>query len=139
MLLHRWIRSPGPARSPVVATTRVRELLGEVVPNVWVGSSKDPREMVEASQWVPPADLCVLTRGEEGGSYWCAEGREHTYPASPLPAPPVDAYGCGDSFAGALAYAVGMGLPTKAAVQLAARCGAACRSGRGPYAGQLRI
>ena len=123
----------------LVATTRVRELLGEVVPNVWVGSSKDPREMVEASQWVPPADLCVLTRGEEGGSYWCAEGREHTYPASPLPAPPVDAYGCGDSFAGALAYAVGMGLPTEAAVQLAARCGAACRSGRGPYAGQLRI
>jgi ribokinase len=49
----------------------------------------------------------------------------------------VDAYGAGDSFAGGLTYALGSGLDVEAALELAARCGAANLTGRGPYAGQL--
>jgi ribokinase len=49
-----------------------------------------------------------------------------------------DFYGCGDSFAAGLTYGLGAGLPIGEAVELAARCGAACATGRGPYEGQLR-
>ena len=49
-----------------------------------------------------------------------------------------DAYGCGDSFAGGLTYGLGADLPLPAALELGARCGAACLTGRGPYEGQLR-
>jgi ribokinase len=49
----------------------------------------------------------------------------------------VDAYGCGDSFAAGLTFALGMGKPAPDALALAAACGAACLTGRGAYAGQL--
>ena len=48
-----------------------------------------------------------------------------------------DAYGCGDSFAAGLTYGLGAGMAVEEALEVAARCGAACLSGRGPYAGQL--
>ena len=48
-----------------------------------------------------------------------------------------DAYGAGDSFAGGLTYALGAGWDLEPALALAARCGAACAAGRGPYTGQL--
>jgi ribokinase len=47
-------------------------------------------------------------------------------------------YGCGDSFAAGVTYGLGAGLPIGEALELGARCGAACATGRGPYAGQLR-
>ena len=56
-----------------------------------------------------------------------------TWAAEPLPGPPVDSYGCGDSFAAGLTYGLGAGMPV-AAAQLGARCGAHCLTGRGPYA-----
>ena len=68
-------------------------------------------------------------RGETSGSW----------EATPLPGPPVDAYGCGDSFAAALAYGLGAGMALPEAIELGARCGAACLCGRGPYAGQLEL
>jgi ribokinase len=49
----------------------------------------------------------------------------------------VDTYGAGDSFAGGLTYGLAAGLSTEEALALAARCGAACVTGRGPYEGQL--
>ncbi|HEX9313161.1 MAG TPA: PfkB family carbohydrate kinase, partial [Actinomycetota bacterium] len=58
-------------------------------------------------------------------------------PATPLPGPRVDAYGCGDSFAAGLTYGLGAGLPLEEVFDLAARCGASCMTGRGPYQGQL--
>jgi ribokinase len=122
----------------LVATTRVRELLEGIVPDAWVGSSRDPREQVDPLRLVGPAGLCVLTRGEQGGEYWTPDQQQHSYAATPLPGPVADAYGCGDSFAGALTYGLGQGLPAGQAVHLAARCGAACLCGQGPYAGQLR-
>jgi ribokinase len=49
-----------------------------------------------------------------------------------------DAYGCGDSFAAGLTYALGEGLDPDRALQLAAACGAACLAGDGPYGYELR-
>jgi ribokinase len=54
------------------------------------------------------------------------------------PGPVVDRYGAGDSFAGGLTYALAAGLAPKEAVHLAARCGAAVVTGRGPFQTQLR-
>jgi ribokinase len=49
----------------------------------------------------------------------------------------VDSYGCGDSFAAGLTYAFGAGLDLADGLALAARCGAVCLTGRGPYERQL--
>jgi ribokinase len=38
-----------------------------------------------------------------------------------------------------LTYALGAGKEIEAALALAARCGAACLTGRGPYSGQLTL
>jgi ribokinase len=54
-----------------------------------------------------------------------------------VPGTVVDAYGCGDCFAAGLSFALGRGDPVDEAVALAARCGAAVMTGRGPYASQL--
>ena len=55
----------------------------------------------------------------------------------PLPGPAVDSYGCGDSFAAGLTFGLGAGLSLEAALELAARCGAVCMTGAGPYERQL--
>ena len=49
----------------------------------------------------------------------------------------VDAYGCGDSFAAGLTFALARGDTVEDAVALGARCGAAVLTGRGPYGAQL--
>jgi ribokinase len=49
----------------------------------------------------------------------------------------VDAYGAGDCFAAGLTFALGRGDPVEEAVAMAARCGAAVMTGRGPYSAQL--
>jgi ribokinase len=49
----------------------------------------------------------------------------------------VDSYGCGDSFAAGLTHGLGSGLAVPDALVLAARCGAVCLTGRGPYERQL--
>jgi ribokinase len=54
-----------------------------------------------------------------------------------LPGPPVDSYGCGDSFAAALAAGLAAGQPIDAACALAARVGAALLTERAPAVGDL--
>ena len=119
----------------LLATTRIREMFSEDQPDGWVGSSQDAREQVDSM----PGSLLVMTRGGEGGQYWTADGNAHGWEPTSLPGELVDTYGCGDSFAGALAYGLGSALPVAEAVNLAARCGAACLCGRGPYAGQITV
>jgi ribokinase len=80
----------------------------------------------------------VRTAGSAGGAFETADGRRGSWEATPLPGPPRDAYGCGDSFAAGLTYGLGAGKTPEDALHLAARCGAACLTGRGPYEGQLR-
>jgi ribokinase len=80
----------------------------------------------------------VRTAGETGGTFTVRGEAPTPYEPVPPPAPEVDRYGAGDSFAGALTYALAAALPPADAVHLAARCGAAVVTGRGPFATQLR-
>jgi ribokinase len=81
----------------------------------------------------------VRTAGAAGGEFESLDGESGRWAATPLPGAISDAYGCGDSFAAGLTFGLGSGLPIAEAAALAARCGAACMTGRGPYEGQLRL
>ncbi|MEA2222037.1 MAG: ribokinase [Solirubrobacteraceae bacterium] len=123
----------------LVATPRALEALAAaaVQLDVLVRSATDPGEAYEPGMLDPAPRFVVSTRSEHGGS-WTGE-TSGSWEATPLPGPPVDAYGCGDSFAAALTFGLGAGMRMPAAIDLAARCGAACLCGRGPYAGQLEL
>jgi ribokinase len=122
----------------LVATARVLPVLSSagVRLDAVVGSGNDPSERYEPFE--PTPRLVVLTDGARGGSYSMDGGEWRRYEAAPLPGALVDLYGCGDSFAAGLTHGLGAGLPAEKAIELAARCGAACATGRGPYEGQLR-
>jgi ribokinase len=121
----------------VVATARIGELLERagVRLDAVVGSASDPGERHRSLD--PPPALVVSTAGAEGGAWSAADGRSGRWVAAPLPGPARDAYGAGDSFAAGLAFALADGRDTDAALALAARCGATCMTGRGPYERQL--
>jgi ribokinase len=123
----------------LVATPRAMAGLAQsgVAVDVLVGSATDPGEAFEPGMLDPPPRVVVRTRGAAGGEWSTADGRSGTWDATALPGAPVDAYGCGDSFAAALAYGLGAGMSLQDAIALGARCGAACLCGRGPYASQL--
>ena len=123
----------------LVPTSRVMGLLGRVdIPlDAVVGSARDPSERFDPSALSRPPGLVVLTDGARGGTFLTPDGSDRAFAAAPLPGPLVDTYGGGDSFAAGLTYGLGAGMPPERALRLAARCGAWCVSGRGPYAGQL--
>jgi ribokinase len=125
----------------LVATTRVLPDLARAgLPlDAVVGSGGDPSERYVPGVLDPPPRLAVATEGDRGGSYAYDDGSTGRYEAASVPGRVVDAYGCGDSFAAGLAFALGAGSGIDDALTLAARCGAACLSGRGPYEGQLRL
>jgi ribokinase len=79
----------------------------------------------------------VRTEGSAGGTWTAADGTSGRWESVPPPGAPVDAYGCGDSFAGGVTYGLAAGLPLPSALDLGARCGAWCLAGRGPYGHQL--
>ncbi|MDP2710199.1 MAG: PfkB family carbohydrate kinase, partial [Solirubrobacteraceae bacterium] len=105
--------------------------------DVLVRSASDPGERYEPGMLDPAPRFVVSTRGALGGT-WTGE-TSGSWEATALPGPAVDAYGCGDSFAAALAFGLGAGMAIGEAIELGARCGAACLTGRGPYAGQLEL
>jgi ribokinase len=94
-----------------------------------VGSGTDPGERYDGGLDV---ELVVRTEGVRGGT---VDGRRYG-PVTP-PAPIVDTYGAGDSFAAALTFALGRGDSLDDGLALAARAGAAVITGRGPYTAQL--
>jgi ribokinase len=124
----------------LVATPRGLETLAEagVGLDALVSSARDKGERYQAGDLEPPPRLVVRTAGSSGGSFETVDGRRGSWAATPLPGPARDAYGCGDSFAAGLTYGLGAGMTPEDAIDLAARCGAACLTGRGPYEGQLR-
>ena len=128
------------ARTARTLTSTVRgiEVLREaaVELDALLSSANDPGERYEGDL-DPPPRLVVRTAGAEGGEWERPGGERGRYEATPLPGPVADAYGCGDSFAAGLTHGLGAGAPLEEALRLAARCGAACLTGRGPYAGQL--
>lgn len=124
----------------LVASPRALHALGQGVPlDALVLSSRDEIEREEAAAAARDAALVVTTDGARGGSYRTSAGESGTWDASPPPAPAVDSYGCGDSFAAGLTYGLAAGFALPDALNLGARCGAACLSGRGPYRRQLRL
>jgi ribokinase len=123
----------------MVATVRAKQALSGsgVELDALVASAGDRGERYFSGMIEPLPRAAVLTAGAEGGVIESADGTDARWTAPPLPGPLVDAYGAGDSFAGGLTYGLAQGLPIEQAVALGARCGAACVTGRGPYAGQL--
>ncbi|MEA2445744.1 MAG: ribokinase [Thermoleophilales bacterium] len=127
------------AARTLVATSRVLPLLRDagVELDALVGSGADEEEQYVDGQLEPPPKLVVRTAGARGGSWVGVEGRTGRWKAVPLPGPRKDAFGCGDSFAGGLTYGLADGRGVDGALELAARCGAYCYTGRGPYERQL--
>jgi ribokinase len=146
----------------LVSSPRALHALGHGIPlDALVLSADDAVEREEATRAEHDAELVVFTegghggtyrardgdpyqarsgdsyRGRDGDSYRGRDGGEGTWPAAELPGQPVDSYGCGDSFAAGLTYGLGAGLSIPGALALAARCGAVCLTGRGPYERQL--
>jgi ribokinase len=105
--------------------------------DVLVSSTKDEGERYSVGEIEPAPALIVRTAGSAGGSL-AADGSTTEWAAAPLPAPPVDTYGAGDSFAAGLTFALAEGRTPAEALAFGARCGAACVTGRGPYEAQLR-
>jgi ribokinase len=123
----------------LVATSRIADLLEEtgVRLDAVVGSGADPAEAIDPASFAHPPRLIVRTDSVRGGRYETDDGRSGTYDAVPPPGPVIDTYGAGDSFAAGLTFALGARMDTRSALSLAARCGAWCVAGRGPYGNQL--
>jgi ribokinase len=125
----------------LVATARMLPLLAEAgVPvDALVRSGRDRAERYEPGVLDPPPRFAVTTAGARGGTWEAAHGRTGSWEPAPLPGPVVDTFGCGDSFAAGLAFGLAANGDIQGAVDLGARCGAHCLTGRGPYSGQLRL
>jgi len=123
----------------LVATARALAALKEshVRLDALVASAKDANERYAEGELDPTPDLVVKTAGAAGGNWVGLEGRTGEFRAAELPAEPVDAYGCGDSFAAGLAYGLADGRGAAGSLEVAAMCGAYCLTGRGPYSVQL--
>jgi ribokinase len=123
----------------MVATSRAGRALHEagVRLDALVFSDLDELESGFARALEPRPALLVATRGSEGGRYETDEGQSGTWDAVPPPGPISDSYGCGDSFAASLTYALARGDEAEPALRLAAQAGALCMTGRGPYERQL--
>jgi ribokinase len=125
----------------LVATPRGLETLAgaHVELDALVASGRDPGELYRPGDLDPAPRVVVRTAGAAGGEWETKSGERGRWGPAPLPGPVRDSYGCGDSFAAGLTYGLGAGWEIEKAVELAARCGAACLTGRGPYEAQLTL
>jgi len=110
----------------VTATPRGREALiddaGGPVLDALVFSEHDVDETEWAQRLTSRTRLMVATAGEAGGRWWGAS--EGSWQAAPLPGPPRDSYGCGDSFAAAFTAGLARGDSVAEAAALGAQWGA---------------
>jgi ribokinase len=127
------------AAAVLVATAREARAVARagVALDALVGSIRDRAETYDSALFERPPGLVVLTDGALGGTYSIRGGEQAAYRPVDPPGPILDTYGTGDTFAGALTFAVGSRLATEEALALAARCASAALTGRGPFAGQL--
>ena len=125
----------------LVATPRGLDTLADahVELDALVSSGRDPGERYSPGDLDPEPRVVVRTLGASGGEWETDSGERGRWGPAPLPGPIRDAYGAGDSFAAGLTYGLGAGWEIAKAVELAARCGAACLTGSGPYEGQLTL
>jgi ribokinase len=134
------LRAARAARVLVSSARALDALAHGVELDALVLSSDDALERREAARASGEARLVVSTEGARGGAYSQRDGASGRWePAvAPSTAPGGgDSYGSGDSFAAGLTYGLGAGLAVSDALALAARCGAVCSTGRGPYQRQL--
>jgi len=133
------VRAARAARK-LVSTVRAVDSLAKagVQIDMLVSSAEDEGERYAPGDITPPPRFVARTGGAAGGALETAAGARSVWAGAPLPGPPVDAYGAGDSFAAGLTFGLALGRSPEEAAALGARCGAAVVTGRGPYAGQLR-
>jgi ribokinase len=108
----------------VVASPRARHAFEGDGPKIdaLVFSENDQDEQSWAKRIGDRARLLVATQGTHGGRWWGeSEGR---WDAAPLPGPPKDSYGAGDSFAAAFTFGLARGDSVQDAAALAAKWGA---------------
>jgi ribokinase len=124
----------------LVSTARTTRPLAEAGAQIdmLVSSNRDAGERYTPGDIQPPPHLVARTAGAAGGWVEAPDGTRTEWTAAPLPGPPVDAYGAGDSFAAGLTFGLAAGRSPEEALAIGARCGAACVTGRGPYGGQFR-
>ena len=115
------------------ATTRSLPPGPGVPLDVAIGSSNDASEAFAPGELQPEPRVSVWTDGPAGGRWRASDGREGVYDATPLPGAVADAYGCGDSFAAGMTFALGRGDEIEEALALAAACGAETLTHHGPY------
>jgi len=127
------------AARTLVASARALATLSEggVELDALLASGSDAGERYKRGQIDPEPRLLVRTAGAAGGVWERPDGEDGGYAAAEVPGAVADAYGCGDSFAGGFTFGLGQELPVDAALELGARCGATCLTGRGPYERQL--
>jgi ribokinase len=110
----------------LVASPRARDALGQEGPMIdaLVYSAGDAGEREWAARVAYRVRLHVATEGARGGS-WRGESEGRWSPVPP-PGEPRDAYGCGDSFAAGVTFALAGGSSIEDAVALGAQRGALC-------------
>ena len=108
----------------VVASPRARDVLE--ADGAWVYalvfSEGDEDERAWAHRVESHTRLLVATEGDRGGRWWGES--EGSWAAVPLPGPPRDTYGCGDSFAAAFTLGLGRDGSIADAAKLGAQAGA---------------
>jgi ribokinase len=132
------VRAARGART-LVSTARAIEPLAAagVQLDMLVSSSRDAGERYTPGDIEPPPRFVARTAGAGGGRLEALDGSTSAWQPAPLPGPSVDTYGAGDCFAAGLTFGLAEGRSPQDALELGARCGAACVAGRGPYSGQL--
>jgi len=123
----------------LVATARVMDVIeaAGVELDAIMRSGRDPSEAYR--DYEPAPNLVVTTAAARGGRWEGREGRTGEWTAAKLPGPVADSYGCGDSFAAGFAFGLARDGDVAAALETAARCGAVCLTGHGPYERQLTL
>jgi ribokinase len=122
----------------LVASVRAIDSLADagIELDALVSSRHDRDERYPTGLLDPPPALVLRTDGARGGSIEASDGRREEWAGGNLPGRLIDAYGAGDSFAAGFTYGLGINLTPAEAAALGARWGAACVTGRGPYAGR---
>jgi ribokinase len=109
----------------LVATPRAREALsGGAMLDALVFSDHDADERDWAQRLASRTRLMVATEGSEGGRWWGSGSEKGRWEPAPLPGPPRDTYGCGDSFAAGFTCGLAHGDSVASAAALGAEWGA---------------